>query len=292
MKIKPLLLLTLAAAFPASFLYAQGNGGPAGPPHQTLQLITALDTDGDGIISATEIANATASLKTLDKNGDGELTPDEYGFPQPSGGQNGARRHGGNMPPPPPGGQQQGQGTNQSPQGPPPPPQLERWAIVRALANSDGIITADAIANAPALLKKVDKNGDGQLSPMEYGIMHSSPLVWALDTDGDGIISASEIANAATSLKLLDKNGDGQLTEDEYAFPAPPAPPQSGKSNKSANQPEPPPDPVLQALDTDGDGIISAAEIAAAPQSLKTLDKNGDGQLGPGEYNPPPPPQQ
>jgi len=39
---------------------------------------TALDANGDGIISADEIANASAALKTLDKNGDGQLTADEY----------------------------------------------------------------------------------------------------------------------------------------------------------------------------------------------------------------------
>jgi hypothetical protein len=41
-------------------------------------IIAALDTDGDGVISAEEIANAAASLRKLDKNGDGQLTPDEY----------------------------------------------------------------------------------------------------------------------------------------------------------------------------------------------------------------------
>jgi Ca2+-binding EF-hand superfamily protein len=37
----------------------------------------ALDLNHDGVIDADEIANAPAALKTLDKNGDGRLTPDE-----------------------------------------------------------------------------------------------------------------------------------------------------------------------------------------------------------------------
>jgi hypothetical protein len=37
----------------------------------------ALDTNHDGQLSADEIANASASLLTLDKNGDGILTHDE-----------------------------------------------------------------------------------------------------------------------------------------------------------------------------------------------------------------------
>ena len=38
----------------------------------------ALDANHDGVIDANEIANAPAALKTLDKNGDGKLTPDEF----------------------------------------------------------------------------------------------------------------------------------------------------------------------------------------------------------------------
>jgi Ca2+-binding EF-hand superfamily protein len=41
--------------------------------------------------------------------------------------------------------------------------------------------------------------------------------------------------------------------------------------------------PLLQALDTDHDGVISAAEIAAAPESLRALDRDQDGKLSPEE---------
>lgn len=55
--------------------------GPRGPhghrPPQPL-IIQALDANHDGIIDADEIANASAALKTLDKRGDGRLTPNEY----------------------------------------------------------------------------------------------------------------------------------------------------------------------------------------------------------------------
>ena len=52
-----------------------GRGPGFGPPPNPL--VTALDTDEDGVISAKEIENAAASLKKLDKNGDGKLTADE-----------------------------------------------------------------------------------------------------------------------------------------------------------------------------------------------------------------------
>lgn len=45
---------------------------------------------------------------------------------------------------------------------------------------------------------------------------------------------------------------------------------------------------VLQALDTDRDGTLSAAEIKAAPQTLLTLDRNQDGQLTADELSPRP----
>jgi hypothetical protein len=50
-----------------------GGGNRPKPPIES-----ALDANGDGVISAEEIANAPAALKTLDKNGDGELSADEY----------------------------------------------------------------------------------------------------------------------------------------------------------------------------------------------------------------------
>jgi hypothetical protein len=117
-------------------------------------------------------------------------------------------------------------------------------------------------------------------------------IVRALDANGDGIIDASEMANAVAALKSLDKNGDGQLTEDEFLGP-PPGGDRPGNGPPGDNRGEDGPGPgprrppiprLVRVLDTDGDGIISADEIAKAVESLKTLDKNGDGRLTPEEY--------
>ncbi len=51
-----------------------GMGGHRPPPPP---VITALDVNHDGVIDANEIANASAALKKLDKNGDGKLTREE-----------------------------------------------------------------------------------------------------------------------------------------------------------------------------------------------------------------------
>ena len=66
----------------------QGPGGPGGPGVEgrrppPLPIIAALDANKDGVIDETEIANAPAALKTLDKNGDGKLTMDELLPPLP-----------------------------------------------------------------------------------------------------------------------------------------------------------------------------------------------------------------
>jgi hypothetical protein len=88
-----------------------GQGGMMRPPGGPLMI--ALDANHDGVIDADEIANASAALKMLDKNGDGKLTPDELRPPQnggPNGGPNG-------RPPGLPPGDQQG---NFPPPGSPP----------------------------------------------------------------------------------------------------------------------------------------------------------------------------
>ncbi len=45
--------------------------------------------------------------------------------------------------------------------------------------------------------------------------------------------------------------------------------------------------PALQLLDTDKDGVISAAEWQNASAALAKLDANGDGQITPDELRPP-----
>ena len=59
------------------------QGGRRMPPPP---LMEALDANHDGVIDAAEIANASAALKTLDKNGDGKLTQDELRPPRSQGG--------------------------------------------------------------------------------------------------------------------------------------------------------------------------------------------------------------
>ncbi len=48
-------------------------------------IILALDLNNDGTLDADEIAKASVSLKKLDKNGDGKITPDEHRPQRPGG---------------------------------------------------------------------------------------------------------------------------------------------------------------------------------------------------------------
>lgn len=82
-------LALLALGLAAGGLLAQdksaaGTKPPRGhrPPPP---VIAVIDANHDGVIDATEIANASAALLTLDKNGDGQLTQDELRPPAPEG---------------------------------------------------------------------------------------------------------------------------------------------------------------------------------------------------------------
>jgi len=139
------ILALLALGISTLAVRAQNdNGTPSDGPRPArhrpppLPIVLALDANHDGVIDANEIANASAALKTLDKNGDGQLTKDEY------------------LPTPP------ADAPKNAPHPPLPP-------IVKALdANGDGVIDASEIANATAALKTLDKNGDGQLTRDEF----------------------------------------------------------------------------------------------------------------------------
>lgn len=149
--------------------------------------------------------------------------------------------------------------------GPPPPP---HGPLFKALdTDANGTLSSAEISGSSAALRKLDSNGDGELSRDEYKIdppprppeegnpgakpphgppSHETdhkpphgkpPLLAALDKNGDGTISKSEIEAAAQSLKSLDKNGDGELTDDELR----PPPPTGDKPAGGGPQGPPPP---------------------------------------------------
>jgi len=100
MKIKAITLLALIAGLGAVSIIAQDAPPPNRPPGgpgpggqggamRRIPLMAALDTNSDGTIDATEIEQASKSLKTLDKNNDGKITPEELRPARPAGGPGG-----------------------------------------------------------------------------------------------------------------------------------------------------------------------------------------------------------
>ena len=190
-----------------------GRGGAMCSP-----AFLALDADHDGVISAAEIANAAAALKSLDKNGDGKLTQDEV---RPAMGGRGGRGGRGDEP------------------GDTPAPTAEEMV---------------------AMLMAFDTNGDGQLTRDELPErMHG--LFDRADTDKNVVLTADEIRVAARAAASPAGGGEGRG--------------EGGRGEPSFMKM----DPILAAIDTNGDGAISVEELAAAATALKKLDTNGDGQL-------------
>ena len=114
-------------------------------------LAKALDTNHNGMIEAAEIENAPQALKSLDANGDGKLTADEY------------------------------LGKGESPLSP----------MVKVLdVNGDGVISEKEIAGAASSLRMLDKNGDGRLTPSEFKPI-AAPVVAATPAAPDATPAAA-----------------------------------------------------------------------------------------------------
>jgi Ca2+-binding EF-hand superfamily protein len=238
------------AAFVCPLIFCGGllAQGPGNQPRAVLQ---ALDKDGNGSLSAEEIAAAPASLITLDRDGDGRLTEDEL---QPQ--------------------RKNGRAANEL-----------LMQLMTFDKNQDGALTADELpARMQGIFQRGDTNHDGKLVPDEIrsmavnqslpvglvrpnpAVTRLDPLLNALDTDHDGIISAAEMASAARSLLALDANGDGQLAPDEMRV--------------RQQTPQERVDDLLAEWDTNKDGKLSKPECPELMQvEFKSIDKNGDGFL-------------
>jgi len=176
----------------------------------------------------------------------------------------------------------------QGPGGAPP----TRPAVLAIDTNHDGKFSVEEIAAASAGLITLDKDHDGQLTSLEYLPSQTDPnankpdetvqRLMGLDRNGDGTLTKDEIPERMQGLfTRIDTNKDGKLTPDEIRASAttqrgPVGRPQSGGEATRM-------DPVLNAIDADHDGILSAAEIAAAPTAFKSLDKDSDGELSASE---------
>ena len=166
-----LIVIVAALAFVADSAKSQpaegrgrfeGRGGFGGFPPEPppgIVIMAALDADKDGALSASEIANAAAALKKLDKNGDGKVSQDEIKAkldeirpPRREGG--GRRRGGGGF-----GG-------------------FDREGFLNRIMehdkNADGKVSAKELPERMAGLLRADKNGDGLLERSEIQSLFQS----------------------------------------------------------------------------------------------------------------------
>ncbi len=212
----PLLLLTFAAF--AQQAPPQGDNGERPSYFHMSPILTVLDVDGDGNLSASEIADAPAQLRKLDKNEDGKLKQDEAGLQM-------AGR----------GGRGRGSGIGDEPPAEAPSAEELTSTLMAFDANHDGKLEKNEVPERmQGIFERGDTDHNGILTKEEITAMAEASRVRpganrnrrdlafnALDLDQNVEISADEIANAATSLRALDKNADGQITEDEVTPPQP-----------------------------------------------------------------------
>jgi Ca2+-binding EF-hand superfamily protein len=176
-----------------------------------------------------------------------------------------------------------------------PPASLVRTALD---TNGDGLLSASEIDAAPASLRRLDRNGDGRLDASELRPPAPPTIsdeltttLMGFDADKDGRLTRAEVPERFQGLfERADTNKDGVLTAEEIralavqqnqSAPAARGGPGEGFRGEFAF-----PDPLITALDTDHDNVLSASEIAGAAKALLSLDRNGDGQLTPDEMQP------
>lgn len=126
---------------------SRGPRGPRGGGRGVPPVAAAIDTNRDGVLDATEIANSAAALAALDANKDGTLTRDEL---MPKGGRGPGRPEGAP------------EGAPEGRPGPGRPPMAGPLD-----ANKDGTLDATEIANAPKVLAALDKDADGKVTREE-----------------------------------------------------------------------------------------------------------------------------
>ncbi|MGC4044207.1 MAG: hypothetical protein QM758_10450 [Armatimonas sp.] len=189
---------------------------PGGHARNTSILAGALDKDGDGTLSAAEIAGAGANLLQLDRDGDGGI--------------NGAEMH--------------------------PLPRKQPSQVDLLLEfdkNKDGKLTrAEVPERLQGIFSRVTLDAQGAIA---------KETLLALDAKQKE--SAAPPRPAAPTVKpIIEVHG-----KDTYVIlPGP-----EGLVRRLSR--------LLTALDTDNNQVLSAEEIAKAPESLKKLDTNGDGVL-------------
>jgi Ca2+-binding EF-hand superfamily protein len=179
--------------------------------------------------------------------------------------------------------------------------------------NKDGFLDSAEVYQPPfalvALLRLVDRDGDGRLSDKELagyvefqGKAHACRIVLTLadrgsslfeflDADRDGRLRLRELRSAWERLSAWDRNGDGCLARDELprrflltlsrGQPTFTGGPVAAPGYGPAGQPkEEPRGPLwFRKMDRNSDGDVSPREFLGTSEDFQRLDLNADGLI-------------
>lgn len=154
---------------PGRFGDEDGNDGRFGPPPNPILQI--LDKDRDGEVSAAELDNAESSIRELDRDGDGTLSREELRPPHPPGQDRGRAASGRER------GDARGGPADRGP---------------RDQGGRDRM---------PPPLAEQDRDGDGQITPLELLPEPVRRMFERSDVNGDGILDADETQRATEAMQ-------------------------------------------------------------------------------------------
>ena len=123
-----------------------------------------------------------------------------------------------------------------------------------------------------AEMKMMDTDQDGSISVTEHAA-GAKKMFGKMDADGDGIVTAQEMGAAHKDMPTHSEQSETVSSRQ----PEPRTSDASGKPLKSASA-------KIKAIDTDGDGTITAAEHEAGSKKMfGKMDKDQNGKLSAAE---------